>query len=90
MKINWKLRLQNKTTLTALVFGLIGIIYKILSLLQIFPPVAQGAVEEIAELIIFVLCMLGIVIDPTTAGASDSKRAMGYSEPYKDTNKEEE
>lgn len=83
MKINWKLRLQNKATLTALIFTLIGVVYKILSLLNIVPAIAQGTVEEIAELIIFILCFFGIVIDPTTEGTSDSVRAMNYTKPFK-------
>ena len=84
MKINWKLRLQNKTTLTAIILTVIAIIYKILGFCGVIPPIAQGQVEEIAELIIFVLWLLGIVIDPTTAGTSDSSRAMSYTEPFKD------
>lgn len=84
MKINWKLRLQNKTTLTTIILALIAIVYKILSLCGVIPAIAQGQVEELAEMIIFILCLLGIVVDPTTAGTSDSTRAMGYEEPYKD------
>ena len=30
------------------------------------------------------LVILGIVVDPTTAGVGDSHRAMGYEEPYRD------
>ena len=82
MKINWKLRLKNKTTLTTLILAVIAIVYKILSLCGIVPAVAQGQVEEIAEMIIFILCILGIVVDPTTEGVSDSVRAMGYTKPY--------
>lgn len=83
MKINWKLRLQNKTTLTALILGVIEIVYKILNLLNTVPPIAQGDVAEIVELIIFLLTWIGVVVDPTTAGVNDSERAMNYEEPYK-------
>ena len=31
-----------------------------------------------------VLTILGIVTDPTTAGISDSKQALGYDTPKKD------
>jgi len=31
-----------------------------------------------------VLVILGVVNDPTTNGLSDSSRAMGYIEPYKE------
>ena len=84
MKINWKLRLQNKTTLTAIIFAVIAIVYKILDICGIIPPVAQGEVEELAELVIFFLCLLGICVDPTTSGIGDSERALSYQEPHKD------
>ena len=32
-----------------------------------------------------VLAVLGVFVDPTTSGASDSNRAMSYSKPNKDT-----
>lgn len=86
MKINWKLRLQNRATFTTIIFTLIAIVYKVLSFCGVIPAIAQGQIEELAELIIFVLCLFGILIDPTTAGTSDSTRAMGYSEPYKAIN----
>ena len=90
MKINWKLRLQNKTTLTTLILAVIAIIYKILSMCGVIPAIAQGQIEEVAEMIIFILCLLGIVVDPTTAGTSDSNRAMNYVAPFKDTEDKEE
>lgn len=83
MKINWKLRLQNKATFTTIIFTLIAIVYKVLGFCGVIPAIAQGQIEELAELIIFVLCLFGILIDPTTAGTSDSARAMRYEEPYK-------
>lgn len=90
MKINWKLRLQNKTTLTAIIFAVIAIVYKILNLCGVIPQVEQGAIEEIAEMVIFLLCLVGIVNDPTTNGVTDSDRAMSYEEPYKDEEEEDE
>lgn len=81
MKINWKLRFQNKTTLTAIIFAVIAIVYKILNLCGVIPQIEQGAIQEIADMIIFLLCLLGIVVDPTTAGTSDSERAMNYDKP---------
>ena len=32
-------------------------------------------------LIIELLVLLGVVVDPTTAGASDSQQAMNYEKP---------
>lgn len=84
MKINWKLRLQNKATLTAIVLSIIGLVYQVLGLFDIIPPISQNEVINIAGMIINLLVLLGIVVDPTTSGIDDSERAMGYEEPYKE------
>ena len=34
-----------------------------------------------------VLVILGIVVDPTTEGVHDSKRAMSYEEPYREADR---
>ena len=81
MQINWKLRLKNKVTLTTIVLNVIGIAYMILALLDIVPSVSDNEVVEVALLIIELLGLLGIVVDPTTAGASDSQQAMNYEKP---------
>ena len=82
--INWKLRFQNKTTLTTLIVGIIAVIYQILDLLGIIPKFDQSAIVNIAMMIIDLLCIVGIVVDPTTKGISDSTRALGYTEPHDD------
>jgi phi LC3 family holin len=82
--INWKLRLKNKTTLTSLIILIISFVYKILDLLHVIPPFPQESIVEILGLLIDILCFLGIVVDPTTAGIVDSNRAMGYEVPNND------
>lgn len=84
MKINWKLRLQNKTVLAAIVAAVIALVYQVLGLIGVVPAVSQGAVEQTASMVINLLVLLGIVVDPTTAGTSDSTQAMNYTEPKKE------
>lgn len=84
MNINWKLRLQNKTTLTALVMALVALAYQVLGVCGVVPRVAQDQVTTIVSMVINILCLLGIVVDPTTDGVSDSKQAMRYEKPKKD------
>jgi len=84
MNINWKLRLQNKTTLTALVLALVALVYQVLGVCGVVPRVTQDQITTIASMIINVLCLLGIVVDPTTAGIGDSNRALTYEEPKQD------
>ena len=45
---------------------------------------------QILGIIINILVGLGILVDPTTAGISDSARAMTYSEPGKVTMPDED
>lgn len=81
MQINWRLRIKNKVTLTAIVAGIIGVVYTVLSWCGIVPAVEQEAILQCAETIIGILVFLGIVTDPTTAGLNDSDRAMQYEDP---------
>ena len=84
MKINWKLRLQNKATLTAIIMALVALVYQVLGVFGVVPRVSQDQVTTIISMAINILCLLGIVVDPTTAGVSDSVRAMSYDEPRKE------
>ena len=84
MNINWKLRFQNKVTLTAIVLAVIALAYQILGIIGIVPAVSQETIVQLAGAIINLLVLLGIVVDPTTDGIGDSARAHGYTEPYKD------
>lgn len=81
MRINWRLRLQNKITLTAIIAAIIDVVYTVLSWLGIVPAVEQEAILQCAEAIITILVLLGVVVDPTTEGANDSDQAMTYEEP---------
>lgn len=83
MKINWKLRLQNKATLTALVMALVALVYQVLGVCGVVPRVSQDQVTTIISMVINILCLLGIVVDPTTDGIGDSARAMTYTKPSK-------
>ena len=84
MNINWKLRLQNKATLTALVMALVALVYQVLGVFGVVPRVSQDQVTTIISMVINILCLLGIVVDPTTDGIGDSARALSYDEPRKE------
>ena len=84
MQINWKVRFQNKTFLTGLISLVVVFIYDLLQLLEIVPAVTQSAVMQVAEGILTILGMVGVIADPTTAGVADSKQAMTYDAPKQD------
>lgn len=84
MKINWSLRLKNKTTLTAIILAVIALVYQVLGLCGVGPGISESQITEVAGMAINLLCLLGIVVDPTTSGVSDSNQAMGYEVPKED------
>jgi phi LC3 family holin len=81
MNINWKLRLQNKATLTTLILAIIAFVYQVLGIFGIVPGIDQNTMVNTCGLIINLLVAVGIVVDPTTAGISDSTNALEYTEP---------
>lgn len=84
MKINWKLRFQNKTTLTAIILALVALVYQVLGLFGVVPKISQDELTTVIGMVINLLCLLGIVVDPTTDGVSDSARALTYDTPRAD------
>lgn len=75
--INWKLRLQNKTTLVA-------IIGTVILLIQQLGFKLPDNVGDIVNTVVTLLVLLGVVTDPTTSGISDSTKAMSYTKPKED------
>lgn len=81
MTINWKVRFQNKVWVSALVALLVTFIYDGAEMLGVVPPVDRSAILALVETMLKVLVALGVLVDPTTAGVSDSKQAMTYPKP---------
>lgn len=79
--INWSLRFQNKVTLTALVLQVIAIVYAVLGMFNVVPAIGEDVITNLAYMVIELLVLLGIVVDPTTKGVSDSDRAQQYTKP---------
>lgn len=85
MKLNWKVRFKNATWLTCFVMAILSFIYTILGMFDIYPQITQDQVGKVVVAVIQFLSLTGVLIDPTTDGFGDSERAMGYDEPYKDS-----
>jgi len=88
MKINWKVRFKNKTWLVAFLGAIVAFVYQMLGAFGIVPSVSEDNVTQVIGIFINLLVGLGIVVDPTTQGISDSKRALGYTEPNNDKGEE--
>lgn len=85
MNINWLVRIKNKNFW-------IAIIPAILLLIQVVAAVFGVTIDlgdlgnkllAVVDAVFAILVLLGIVIDPTTEGVSDSKKALTYTEPKK-------
>ena len=84
MNINWRVRFKNKTWLLTFVAAVVGFVYQILAMFGIAPPVSEESVIQIFMTVVEVLAVLGVLIDPTTAGTGDSRLAMTYVAPKRD------
>lgn len=76
--INWKLRLTNKTTLAALAAAFVTFVFAVLGALGVVPSITEEQVLNGITALLSLLCALGIVVDPTTDGITDSEQAMTY------------
>ena len=84
--INWKVRIRNKTFWTTIIPAVALVAQAVASLFGYTLDLTTlvGKLIAIVDAVFGVLVILGIVVDPTTAGVGDSKRAMSYEEPYQD------
>ena len=81
MNINWKVRLQNKTWLLTMLAAIVAFMYQVLGLLGVVPAIGQDQIPQLIGLVVNILVALGIVVDPTTSGVTDSQQALDYNKP---------
>ncbi|WP_156009767.1 phage holin [Streptococcus ruminantium] len=77
MNINGKLRFKNKATLAA-------IAATVILLAQQLGLKLPANIADVVNTALTLLVLLGVVVDPTTAGLSDSEQALGYDQPKDD------
>ena len=84
--INFKVRIRNKTFWLALIPAVLVLIQVCAAPFGYNWDFAglQTQLIAIVNAVFVLLSILGIVVDPTTAGISDSKRALTYDEPKVD------
>lgn len=84
--INFTARIKNKTFWLTLIPA-------VLLLVQVCAApfgyqwdfgILNEQLAAIVNALFAVLAILGVVVDPTTAGVGDSKRAMAYEKPHTD------
>ena len=82
-KINWAVRVKNKTFWVSLIPALLLLIQVIASVFGYTLDLGElgNKLLAVVEALFTVLAILGIVVDPTTQGIEDSARALTYTEP---------
>ena len=86
MKINWTVRLKNKQFWLSVIPAIALVVQAVAALFgyTIDLTTIVGKVQAVVNAVFGLLVILGIVVDPTTAGVGDSERAMSYDEPWQD------
>ena len=90
MKVNWKVRFKNGTWLSMFISLIVGFVFNVLKLFDVVPVITENTVMNIVSQVLTLLGLLGVIVDPTTAGINDSVRAMNYEEPWQDVPNGEE
>jgi phi LC3 family holin len=81
MKINILVRLRNKTFLIMFIPATLSLLYQFLAMICFVPEIEEKSLLSLLMQLIELLALLGIIVDPTTKGISDSDRAMSYKNP---------
>ena len=91
MKINWKVRLLNPTfwvgiivAVMATVLTQLGVSWEQVTSWATLGQVLLDAVSNPVVVVAVISAVYNAVIDPTTAGVSDSTKALTYKEPNKE------
>lgn len=83
MKINWKVRVKNKSFWIAIIPALLLVIQAVAAVFGFTLDLGElgNKLLAVVNAVFVVLALLGIVNDPTTATLSDSAQALTYTEP---------
>lgn len=79
MKINWKVRIKHKPFLVSAFALILLIIQQVAALFGYDTTIYNERATELFNTVLAFLVLIGVVIDLTTPGASDSEQALGYN-----------
>lgn len=82
-KVNWIVRIKNKTFWLTAIPALLILVQSVAAVFGFTIDLGDlgNKLLDVVNSAFVVLALVGVVNDPTTAGMSDSERAMSYSEP---------
>jgi phi LC3 family holin len=82
-KINWIVRIKNKTFWVAIIPALLLLFQVVADVFGYTLNLGElgDKLLDVVNAVFSVLVILGVVTDPTTIGVGDSKQAMTYNKP---------
>lgn len=83
MNINWIVRIKNKEFWLTMIPAVILLIQVVASVFGFTINLGElgNKLLAVVNAVFTILAILGIVVDPTTKGMSDSTRALTYDKP---------
>lgn len=81
MNINWKVRIKNPVFWITVIPSIVSLIYLVLATFGVTPSITENAFTDALLALVNALTTVGILVDPTTKGVSDSAQAMTYDKP---------
>lgn len=84
--INWTVRFKNKNFWLAVIPAVLLLIQTVAAVFGYSLDLGDigNRLIAVVNAVFGVLVVLGVVVDPTTAGIADSKQARGYNWPKED------
>lgn len=81
--INWTVRIKNKNFWLAVIPAVLLLVQTVAAVFGYTLDLGEigNRLIAVVNAVFGVLVVLGVVVDPTTAGISDSNRAMNYKKP---------
>lgn len=85
-KINWLVRVKNRLWWLAMIPAVLWLIQVVAAVFGYELDFGDlgNRLKAVVDAVFAVLILLGINVDPTTAGVGDSERALQYDEPKED------
>ena len=86
MNINWVVRVKNRCFWLSFIPAVLLLIQAVAAVFGFtldFGPLGDQLLE-VVNIVFIILSLFGVVTAPTTAGISDSKQALTYTEPKKE------
>ena len=83
MKINWIVRIKNKNFWISIIPALLLLVQVVAAVFGLNLDLGDlgNKLLAVVNAVFTILAILGVVIDPTTSGVSDSENALTYIEP---------